>query len=91
MVLVTSFVEFLQPPAVVMTAPTWVSFQMMIPGWVFAPRRTVTGMIEAADLIGRKHHSLLHQNFTSAARSAWTRRVRSGCAVPRRRHLIGRG
>ena len=49
-----------------MTAPTWNNFQLLIAGWVFARRRTVTGMIEAAGQMGMKHHSLFHRVFAKA-------------------------
>lgn len=48
MALVTSFVDFVQPLAVVMTTPTWGNFQVALMGWVAVSRRTITGMIEAA-------------------------------------------
>ena len=55
--LVPSFQEVVQPLAVVMTAPSFASFITLLAGWVFARRRTVTGMILAADAVGMKHHS----------------------------------
>jgi hypothetical protein len=48
MSLVNSFVLVLQHLSGVMTSPTWNNFQLLMTGWVFARRRTVTGMIEAA-------------------------------------------
>ena len=64
--LVPSFVEFLQPVAPVFTAPTFSSFLTVLTGWVFARRRVVTRMIEAADAVGAKHHSAFHRVFSSA-------------------------
>ena len=66
MCLVTSFVVFLQPLAVVMTAPSFGNAMTLLAGWVFAPRRTVTGMIAAAGAVGQKHHSTFHRLFASA-------------------------
>lgn len=66
MSLVTSFVVFLQPLGVVMTCPSFDNAMTLLAGWVFAPRRTVTGMIAAAGAIGQKHHSAFHRLFSSA-------------------------
>lgn len=49
-----------------MTKPTWKHFEVLMIGWVFARRRTVTGMIEAAGQIGKKHHSVFHRVFAKA-------------------------
>lgn len=66
MSLVPSFVDWLQPLSCVMTAPTFDSLLTVITGWVFARRRTVTGMILAADAVGTKHHSAYHRLFAAA-------------------------
>lgn len=66
MALVPSFLELLQPLAGVMTAPSFASFVTLLTGWVFARRRTVTGMILAADAVGSKHHSAFHRFFAAA-------------------------
>jgi hypothetical protein len=66
MSLVPSFVDLLQPLSCVMTAPSFNSFQTLLLGWIFAPRRTVTGMILAADAVGQKHHSAYHRLFAAA-------------------------
>jgi len=66
MFLVPSFVELLQPLSCVMTTPSFNSFQTILLGWVFAPRRTVTGMLLAADAVGSKHHSAYHRLFSAA-------------------------
>lgn len=66
MSLVTSFVAFLQPLAVVMTCPSFGNAMTLVAGWVFASRRTVTGMIAAAGAVGQKHHSAFHRLFASA-------------------------
>lgn len=67
MTLVPSFVDLLQPLAAVMTTPTFDNLLTMLAGWVFAPRRTVTGMIVAAQAVGRRHHSTFHRLFAQAA------------------------
>lgn len=66
MALVPSFLELLQPLTGVMTAPSYTSFLMLLSGWVFARRRTVTGMILAARAVGGKHHSAFHRFFAAA-------------------------
>jgi hypothetical protein len=64
--LVSSFGELLQQLSSVMTVPTLASFVTVMTGWVFARRRTVTGMILAADAVGTKHHSAFHRLFAKA-------------------------
>jgi len=49
-----------------MTTPTFASFVTVLTGWVFARRRTVTGMLLAADAVGTKHHSAYHRVFAAA-------------------------
>lgn len=66
MTLVSTFVDLVQQVSSVMTQPTFQSFLMVLSGWVFARRRTVTGMILAADAVGAKHHSAFHRVFASA-------------------------
>jgi len=64
--LVTSFLVMLQPLAVAMTAPTFSNWTTLLAGWAFAPRRTVTGMLLAAGVVGQKHHSAFHRLFAQA-------------------------
>lgn len=64
--LVPSFLELLQQVAPMFTAPTFNSFLTVLTGWVFARRRVVTRMIEAADAIETKHHSAFHRVFSAA-------------------------
>jgi hypothetical protein len=64
--LVSTFVDVVQQVSSVMTQPTFQSFLIVLSGWVFARRRTVTGMILAADAVGTKHHSAFHRVFASA-------------------------
>lgn len=55
-----------------MTGPTFASFMIVLAGWVFARRRTVTRMLVAADAVktprrdGVKHHSAFHRLFAAA-------------------------
>jgi hypothetical protein len=69
--LVPSFTDLLQPLSCVMTSPTFDSFLTVLTGWIFARRRTVTGMILAAGAVagqvdGAKHHSAYHRLFAAA-------------------------
>lgn len=66
--LVRSFLDLLQPLSCVMTCPTFDSFVTVLTGWAFARRRTITGMIIAADAMGEgfKHHSAYHRLFAAA-------------------------
>jgi hypothetical protein len=66
MELVPSFLELVQPVGYVMTAPTFNSFLTVLTGWVFARRRVITRMIEAADAVQAKHHSAFHRVFSAA-------------------------
>ena len=67
MSLVPSFVDLLQPLSCAMTCPTFDSLLTVLTGWVFARRRTVTGMILAAGAaVGAKHHSAYHRLFAAA-------------------------
>jgi len=69
MLLVPSFAALLQPLTCVMTAPTFANFLTILTGWVFADRRTVTGMLVAAGVAGRRHHGIFHRFF---ARARWS-------------------
>jgi hypothetical protein len=64
--LVPSFVDLLQPLSVAMTCPTFDSFLTLVAGWVFARRRTVTGVIVATGAAGDRHHSAYHRVFAAA-------------------------
>jgi len=66
MTLVSTFVDLVQQVSAVMTQPTFQSFLIVLSGWVFTRRRTVTGMILAADAVGTKHHSAFHRLFAAA-------------------------
>jgi hypothetical protein len=49
-----------------MTSPSFDSLRIVLCGWVFASRRTLTGMIAAAGAVGKKHHSAFHRLFAAA-------------------------
>ena len=70
MSLVTSFVVLLQPLAVVMSAPSFQNLMTVVSGWAFAPRRTITCMLQTAGAVGWKHHSTFHRLFATAR---WSR------------------
>jgi hypothetical protein len=67
MELVSSFQRQLQVLAVRMTAPSFESFVVLVTGWIFGARRTVTAMIVAAGAQRTKHHSAFHRFFANAA------------------------
>ena len=49
------------------SAPSFSVFSTLVTGWVLAPgRRTVTGMIGAGDLEGRRAHDAYHRFFRAA-------------------------
>lgn len=64
--LVSSFAVMLQELAVVMTAPSLANLSTILTGWVFARRRTITGMLVAAGVAGKRHHAAFHRLFASA-------------------------
>jgi len=66
MFLVPSFVALLQPFAPCFCAPSFVNWIVVLTGWVFARRRTITGALVAAKLPDLKHHSAYHRLFASA-------------------------
>lgn len=66
MSLVASFVELVQPLSWAMSTPVFSTFMTVLTGWIFAPRRTVTGMIVAAGVAGQRHHAAFHRLFSAA-------------------------
>lgn len=60
----SSFVQMLQVFSVAMTAPTHANLVELMTGWVFAPRRTVLGMLRAGGT--ERHHSAFHRLFATA-------------------------
>jgi hypothetical protein len=61
----TTFIPLLQVFSDVMTQPTAESFRQLVAGWLFAPRRTVLGMMRSSNNTS-KHHSAYHRVFASA-------------------------
>jgi hypothetical protein len=50
------------------TAPSFVTFQHILAGWVLClERHTVTGVLRAAGAIGTKHHTSFHRFFRKAS------------------------
>jgi SRSO17 transposase len=70
MFLDSSFTVLLQGLAVGMTSATFTNFDTLITGWVFASKRTVTGMLLAAGVAGKHHHAAYHRFFSQAQ---WSR------------------
>lgn len=66
MYLASSFEFLLQGLAVTMTMPSFHNFTVLVTGWVFASRRTVTGMMMAAGVAGVRHHAAFHRLFATA-------------------------
>jgi SRSO17 transposase len=67
MFLVSSFTCLLQELALAMTVPSFQNFAQVVTGWVFARRRTITGMLVAAGVAGQRHHSAFHRLFAEAS------------------------
>jgi DDE superfamily endonuclease len=50
------------------TAPSFVTFQHILAGWILClERHTVTGILRAAGAIGKKHHTSFHRFFRQAS------------------------
>jgi hypothetical protein len=64
--LVASFVEIVQRLNWAMSTPVFKRFLIVLAGWIFAPRRTVTGMLVAAGVAGERHHAAFHRVFSAA-------------------------
>ena len=60
----SSFVQMLQVFSFTMTAQTHENFRALVVGWVFAPRRTIMGMLRAGGV--ERHHSAFHRIFAAA-------------------------
>jgi DDE superfamily endonuclease len=65
--LVTSFVALVQELGIVMTTPSFQNFTLVLGGWVYARRHTITGVLVAGGLAGRRHHAAFHRLFAEAA------------------------
>ena len=66
MFLAASFAVVLQDLAVVMSVPSFQNLLTVLTGWVFARRRTITGMLTATGVAGKRHHSAFHRLFAQA-------------------------
>jgi hypothetical protein len=64
--LVASFLEVVQPLSWAMTAPSFHTFLVVLTGWIFTSRRTITGAIVAAGVAGCHHHAAFHRLFAKA-------------------------
>lgn len=64
MEMVCSFATLLQVFDVTMTRATAQNLRELVIGWVFAPRRTITGMLRAGGI--ERHHSAFHRLFANA-------------------------
>lgn len=62
--IVYSFERLLQVFALAMTEPTAATFRQLIAGWVFAPRRSLMGMVRSAG--AQRHHAAFHRIFSAA-------------------------
>ena len=60
----TSFLPLLQVFAGEMTQPTFQTLSTLVTGWIFAPRRTVLGMVRASG--AERHHAAFHRLFAAA-------------------------
>ena len=70
MCLVTSFLMFLQPLAVVMSARSFANLTTILTGWTFASHHTLSQMIGWAGMAQAKHYSAFYRLFASAR---WSR------------------
>jgi len=65
--LAPSFAQMLLPLAGCFTAPSFVTFQHLMAGWILCVvRHTTTRVIEAAGVVGHKHHTSFHRFFRCA-------------------------
>jgi hypothetical protein len=66
--LAPSFVPFVAALSGCFTAPSFVTFQHIVAGWILCVgRHTVTGVLRASGAVGEKHHTSFHRFFRSAA------------------------
>jgi hypothetical protein len=61
-----SFLQLLLALGAAMNAPTRASWVTVVKGWLFAGRRTLTGVLVAAGAVGHKHHSAYYRVFATA-------------------------
>lgn len=66
--LAPSLVPLVSSFAACFTAPSFVTFQHILAGWILClERHTVTGILRASGAIGRKHHTSFHRFFRQAS------------------------
>ena len=66
--LAPSFVPLVAALSECFTAPSFVTFQHIVAGWVLCiGRHTVTGVLRASGAVGEKHHTSFHRFFRAAA------------------------
>jgi hypothetical protein len=65
-ILVASFLELVQSLSWAMRAPVFRTFVLILTGWVFAARRTVTAMLMVTGVAGHRHHAAFHRLFSAA-------------------------
>ena len=87
MQLVSSFSVLLEQLSFIMTEPTFHNFITLLTGWVFARRRTVTGMTQSAGAVDTRHHSVYHVCFAYALLTHLTI-TRHGAQVRKNRTLV---
>ena len=66
MSIVSTFHDLLLEFSALMSRPSFQTFLVLAVGWLFAHKRTVTGIIQAAGAVDTKHHSAFHRFFACA-------------------------
>src|SRR5688572_18407078 len=67
MPVVSSFAGLLASFSPLMTTPTYQNFLVIAAGWLMSSgKRTVTGVIQRAGAVDKKHYSAFHRFFSSA-------------------------
>ena len=66
MSLIPSFLELVHLWSWAMSAPVFQTFLVVLTGWVFAPRRTITTMLMVTGMAGLRHHAAFHRLFSAA-------------------------
>jgi hypothetical protein len=65
--LARSFAPMLMGFSKCFTAPSFVTFQHIVSGWILCVgRHTVTGVLRASGAVGQKHHTSFHRFFRSS-------------------------
>ena len=64
--LVTSFLEVVQPLSWAMSAPVYRLFLIVLTGWIFSGRRTLSAMLVTVGVAGKRHHAAFYRVFSSA-------------------------